>query len=159
MPAPWRSHGTGRFDPAELGSLGERCVIEEGVLVFNPAYVHLADDVYVGHGAYLHGDTRNELRIGAGSWVGPDCYLHSAGGITVGENVGLAPRAMILTSSHEDVPRGVPIFAGPLERASVEVGSGSDGGLGAILLPGTRLGQGVLVGAGAVVKGEFPDDV
>ena len=33
MPAPWRSHGTGRFAPEELGSIGERVVFEEGVLV------------------------------------------------------------------------------------------------------------------------------
>jgi acetyltransferase-like isoleucine patch superfamily enzyme len=159
MPAPWRTHGTGRFEPSELGSLGERVVIEEGVLVFNPAYVHLGNDVYVGHRAMLKGDTRNELRVGDGSWIGQDCYMHSAGGITIGRDVGIAPRAMILTSSHAEVPAGTPIFAGPLELEPVEVGDGSDVGLGAILLPGTRLGKGVLVGAGAVVKGRFEDDV
>jgi acetyltransferase-like isoleucine patch superfamily enzyme len=159
MPAPWRSHGTGRFEPHELGSIGERCVFEEGVLVFNAAHVHLGNDVYVGHRALLHGDTRGELSIGDGSWIGPDCYLHSAGGITLGKNVGLAPRAMILTSMHAAVPSGTPIFAGALEFAPVEIGDGSDIGLGAILLPGAKLGTGVLVGAGAVVTGAFGDDL
>ena len=69
----------------------------------------------------------------------------------------LAPRAMILTSSHEETQPPTPIMHGALELAPVEIGDGSDVGLGAILLPGTRLGAGVLVGAGAVVKGEFPD--
>lgn len=159
MPAPWRTHGTGSFAPEELGSIGERCVIEEGVLVFNPGHVHLGDDVYIGHRALLHGDTRGELRIGDGSWIGPDCYFHSAGGITIGREVGFAPRAMALTSRHAPVPRGVAIFAGALEFAAVQVGDGSDVGLGAILLPGVTLGTGVLVGAGAVVTQSFGGDL
>jgi acetyltransferase-like isoleucine patch superfamily enzyme len=157
MPPPWKSHGTGQFEHSELGTLGERCVIEEGVLVFNAAHVHLGDDVYVGHRAMLKGDTRNELVIGDGSWIGQDCYFHSAGGIRIGRDVGIAPRALILTSSHAETPPGTPIMHGALELAGVEISDGSDVGLGAILLPGTRLGAGVLVGAGAVVKGTFPD--
>jgi acetyltransferase-like isoleucine patch superfamily enzyme len=132
-------------------------VIEDEVLIFNPAYVHLGDDVYVGHRAVLKGDTRHQLVVGDGSWIGQNCYLHSAGGISIGRDVGLAPGAMILTSSHAETTSGTPIMHGPLELAAVEVGDGSDVGLGSILLPGTKLGAGVLVGAGAVVKGEFPD--
>lgn len=159
MPAPWRSHGTGRFEPEELGALGERVVLEEGVLIFNPACVRLGDDVYVGHRAMLNGDTRNPLVVGNGSWIGPDCYLHSGGGIRIGEHVGLAPRVTILTSKHEETPPGTPLIFGELRLEPVEIGDGCDVGIGATLLPGTRLGSGVLVGAGAVVKGEFPDDV
>lgn len=151
---PWQTHGTGRFDPSELGALGERCVIEEGVLVFHPAHVFLADDVYVGHRAMLKGDTRAELRIGAGSWIGQDCYLHSAGGIRVGERVGIGPRVMILTSTHAETPPPAPVLDAPIEMAPVEIGDGVDIGIGAILLPGARIGVGAQVGAGAVVTGE-----
>ena len=157
MPPPWKTHGTGRFTLRDLGSVGDRVVIEEGVLVFNPGHVHLGDDVYVGHRAMLKGDTRNELVVGDGSWIGQDCFLHSAGGISLGRDVGLAPRAMILTSNHAETPLPTPIMHGALELAPVEIGDGSDLGLGSILLPGTILGAGVLVGAGAVVKGGFPD--
>jgi acetyltransferase-like isoleucine patch superfamily enzyme len=157
MPPPWRSHGTGRFDPADLGSVGERVVIEDGVRIFNPAHVHLGDDVYVGHGALLRGDTRGELRVGDGSWLGHGCHLQSAGGIFIGRRAGVGPNAVILTSTHAETPRDAPIFERPLELASVEVGDGADVGAGAILLPGARVGARSLVGAGAVVGGEFPD--
>jgi acetyltransferase-like isoleucine patch superfamily enzyme len=159
MPAPWRSHGTGGFGPEELGTLGERVILEEGVLVFNPAYVHLHDDVYVGHRTMLKGDTRNELVVGRGSWIGQECFFHSAGGIRIGIDVGIAPRVSILTSRHAETPPGTPIIFGELEFDAVEIGDGCDIGIGAIILPGTRLATGVLVGAGAVVKGDFPDDV
>jgi acetyltransferase-like isoleucine patch superfamily enzyme len=157
MPAPWKTHGTGRFAPEDLGTLGPGCVIEEGVLVFNAPYVHLGADVYVGHRAMLKGDTRNDLVVGDRSWIGQGCFFHSAGGISIGADVGIAPHAMILTSSHAETPTGTPIMSGTLEFGSVEIGDGSDLGCGSIILPGSKLGAGVLVGAGAVVKGEFPD--
>lgn len=154
---PWRSHGTGRFRPEELGSLGDRCVLEDGVLVFNPSTVHLDDDVYVGHRAILKGDTRGELRIEQGSWIGQDCYMHSAGGIRIGERVGIGPRVMILTSTHRETPPPAAILDAPLSFAPVEVGAGADIGIGAILLPGARVGAGAQIGAGAVVTGTIAD--
>ena len=159
MPAPWHSHGTGRFDPRELGSLGERVVFEEGVLVFNPQFVYLGDDVYVGHRAMLKGDTRGRLEIGSRSWIGQDCYFQSAGGIRIGNDVGLGPRTMMMTSKRPDTPPGVPLMEAPLEFEPIEIGYGCVTGTGSIVLGGTRLGRCVLVGAGAVVSGAFPDDV
>lgn len=152
-----RSHGSGRFAPGDLGRCGEGTVIEEGVLVFNPGHVHLGANVYVGHRAMLKGDTRGELRIEDGAWIGQDCYFHSAGGIRIGERVGVGPRVMILTSTHEETAWPAPIIDAPLRFAAVDVGAGCDIGIGAVLLPGTRLGTGVQVGAGAVVRGEVPD--
>src|SRR5438552_12441209 len=101
MPAPWRSHGTGRYRLEDLGMIGKGVVLEEDVLIFNPAFVHLHDDVYVGHRSMLKGDTRNDLVVGRGSWIGQDCFFHSAGGIRIGMDVGVAPRVSILTSRHE----------------------------------------------------------
>lgn len=151
------SHGTGRFEPSELGALGEGSVLEDGVLVFHPGTVFLGRDVYVGHRAMLKGDTRGRLLVGDGSWIGQDCFLHSAGSIRIGSRVGVAPRVVMLTSVHEETPPPAPVIDAPLEFAPVEVGDGCDIGVGAILLPGTRLGAGVQVGAGAVVRGEFPE--
>jgi acetyltransferase-like isoleucine patch superfamily enzyme len=39
----------------------------------------------------------------------------------------------------------------------VEIGAGSWIGHGTIVLPGTRIGRQVVVGAGSVVRGEVPD--
>jgi acetyltransferase-like isoleucine patch superfamily enzyme len=150
------SHGTGRFQPADLGALGEGCVLEEGVLAFNPAYIFIGDDVYIGHRAILKGDTRGEMRISSGAWIGQDCFFHSAGGIRIGERAGIGPRVMVLTSTHEETPPPAPIADAPLEFAPVEVGAGCDIGIGAILLPGARVGEGAQIGAGAVVTGEIP---
>jgi len=153
------SHGTGRFVVEDLGALGERCVLEEGILAFNPAYIFLGDDVYVGHRTMLKGDTRGELRVADGAWIGQDCYFHSAGGITIGERAGIGPRVMILTSTHEETAPPAPVLDAPLTFAPVEIGAGCDIGIGTIILPGARVGNGAVIGAGAVVTGEIPDNM
>lgn len=101
MRPPPRSHGSGEFVRSALGCCPESVVIEPGVLIFHPENVYLDERVYVGHRAILKGYYKNQLRIGAGSWIGQDVFFHSAGGIEIGEDVGIGPRVMILTSAHE----------------------------------------------------------
>jgi acetyltransferase-like isoleucine patch superfamily enzyme len=151
-----RSQGTGRFDTADLGTFGDGSVLEDGVLIFKPAHVFIGRDVYVGHRAILKGDTRAPLEIGDGSWIGQDCALHCAGGITLGRNCGMGPKSMILSSTHEEVDFPVPIIEGAVRPGPVTIGDGADIGLGAIILAGVSIGAGAFVGAGAVVTRDVP---
>lgn len=155
----FKSHGTGRYELGDLGSVGQHVVIEEGVLIFNPRHVHLGDGVYVGHRTMLKGDTRGELRIEQGAWIGQECFLHSAGGLRIGRRAGIGPRVMMLTSTHAETAPPAHIIDAPLQFAPVDVGEGCDIGVGAVLLPGSRIGAGTQIGAGAVVTGEVPAGV
>lgn len=150
------SHGTGRFTPDELAAWGPGCVFEEGVLVFHPDRVWVGARVYVGHRAILKGHHAGELRLGDGTWVGQQCYLHAAGDLHVGRNVGIGPAVKVLTSVHEEAGRGTPILHAPLRFAPVHIEDDADLGVGAIVLPGVRIGRGAQVGAGAVVTRDVP---
>ena len=153
-----RSHGTGAFEPAELAACGEGAVFEPGVLVFHPENVEIGRDVYVGHGALLHGYHAGRLVIGDGSWIGPMAYLHGAGGLSIGNRVGIGPGAKVFTSTHElPADPDTPIMDGPLRLAAVWLRDGCDIGVGAIVMPGVRVGRGAQVGAGAVVTRDVPD--
>lgn len=154
-----RSHGSGRFTLDALGSLGHGVVIEEGVLIFNPGHVHLGDGVYVGHSTMLKGDTRAELVVDNDTWIGQGCYINSAGGIRIGRRVGIGPGVTMLTSTHAETLPPSPIIDAPLEFAPVDIADGCDIGVGAILLPGARIGTGSQIGAGTVVTGEIPAGV
>jgi acetyltransferase-like isoleucine patch superfamily enzyme len=152
-----RSHGTGAFTPDQLARCGTGVVFEAGVLVFHPENVEIGDDVYVGHYAILKGYYRNRLVIGSRSWIGQQCFLHAAGGITIGERVGIGPGAKLLTSTHElPADRGTPIMDGALRFAPIALGDGCDIGVGAIVLPGVTVGRGAQIGAGAVVADDVP---
>ncbi|MCP3876697.1 MAG: acyltransferase [Desulfobacteraceae bacterium] len=145
------SHGTGEFKLSQFGRLGDRVVIETAVLVFHAENVQIGDDVYIGHYAILKGYHRNKMLIGSGTWIGPQCFLHSAGGLTIGRNVGIGPGVKIITSFHAEEGTHVPILHSRIEFAPVVVGDDCDIGAGAIILPGVTIGRGTQVGAGAVV--------
>lgn len=158
-----RSHGSGEFQRSALGSCPESVVLEPGVLIFHPENVYIGADVYVGHAAILKGYFCNQLRVGAGSWIGQRVFMHAAGGIEIGEDVGIGPGVMILTSAHELPPEHVedpladmPLLHRQLKFAPVCLGRGCDIGVGAILLPGITVGEGAQVGAGAVVTKDVP---
>ncbi|HJL20553.1 MAG TPA: acyltransferase [Sandaracinaceae bacterium LLY-WYZ-13_1] len=151
-----RSHGTGRFEPHELAACGEGCVFEAEVLVFHPDRVWIGRDVYVGHRAILKGHHAGEMRIGDGTWIGQQCFLHAAGNLTFGANVGVGPGVRILTSAHREAGRDVPILHAPIERSPVMVEDDADLGVGAVILPGVTVGRGAQVGAGAVVTRDVP---
>ena len=146
-----RSHGTGRFEPSQLAALGRDVIFEEGVLVFHPETIEIGDDVYVGHQAMLKGHYRGRMTIGSGTWIGQGAFLHSAGGIAIGCNVGVAPFVKVLTSVHTEAGRAVPILHAPIATAPVSIEDDADIGIGAIVLPGVTIGRGAQVGAGAVV--------
>lgn len=152
-----RSHGTGAFRPEDLARCGKGVVFEPGVLVFHPEHVEIGDGVYVGHCAILKGYHRNQLVVGDGSWIGQACFFHAAGGIEIGKNVGVGPHVKILTSTHAEAGREVPILHAPIETAPVVIRDDADLGIGAILLPGITIGRGAQVGAGAVVTKDVAD--
>jgi len=125
-------------------------------LVFHPENIELGANVYVGHYAILKGYHKNTMRIGDQTWIGQQSFLHSAGGIEIGCRVGIAPGVRIITSYHAEAGRDVPIVESPIELAPVIIEDDCDLGVGAIVLPGVRIGRGSQVGAGAVVTGDLP---
>ncbi len=151
-----KSHGTGEFKPEDFRKLGKGVVFEKGVLVFHPENIEIGDNVYIGHYTILKGYYKNLMVIGDHTWIGQQCFLHSAGGLRIGRAVGIGPGVTILTSQHQVVDRDLPVYFSPLEFAEVVLEDGCDIGAGAIILPGVRIGKGAIIGAGAVVTCDIP---
>jgi len=104
-----------------------------------------------------HGSAKN-LRIGAGSLIGPLATFCLDAPITLGENVSIGPSAMLYTATH--------LVGGPSRRMQLNTESHAivieDGAwiaVGALILPGVRVGRGAIVGAGAVVGKDVPENV
>ena len=95
--------------------------------------------------------------IGDDVWIGRQVFIHSAGGLFIGDRVGLGPGVKIITSYHREEGRQKPILDSALEFATVTVGADCDLGAGAVILPGVTIGKGVQIGAGAVVTDDVPD--
>lgn len=152
----YTSHGTGEFRIDQFAAIGSHVIFETGVLVFHPENIHLGNNIYIGHGTILKGYHQNKMIIGDNTWIGQGCFFHSAGGISIGTDVGIGPGVKIITSTHALKKQDLPILHRNLEFRQVCIDDGCDIGIGAIILPGVRIQQGAQIGAGAVVTRDIP---
>ena len=146
-----KSHGTGEFQREQIRCCPSSVVIEYGVLLFHPENISFGENVYIGHNTILKGYWKNEMIIGKNCWIGQMCFFHSAGGISIGDNVGIGPCVKILTSKHLDESTDIPIIENPVSFSPVIIEDDCDIGIGAIIMPGVTIGKGSQIGAGAVV--------
>lgn len=114
-----------------------RCFARCGPLkVFGPLYVRFPRNVTIGDDCTLN------------AWV----WLDGRSPITIGDRVRISARASIATSGLEK--EGREHFSKP-----IVIGNDVWIGLGAILLPGVTVGDGAIIGAGAVVTRDVPPGV
>ncbi len=92
--------------------------------------------------------TKGGVRIGDATNINRDVLLDGRGGLTIGDRVNISSGVQLFSAEHDP---GSPTFEGR-ERAVV-VGDRAWLASRAILLPGTQIGEGAIVGAGAVVRG------
>ena len=93
--------------------------------------------------------------IGDNSGIGVNCSIH--GPLTIGDNVMMGPEVVILTSSHNFDNIYIPMLKQGSSIKSVVIGNDVWIGTRSIILPGVKIGNGVIIGAGAVVTKDIPD--
>ena len=118
----------------------------------------------IGPGAILH-DVRffnlyrrglGGLTVGRDCFLGDECLIDLAEAVSLGDQVTLAERVLVLTHTN------VGYHDHPLQKqfppmtAAVVVEAGSFVGAGVTLLPGVRVGRGSFVAAGSVVTEDVP---
>ena len=126
----------------------------------SPDRLQLGPDVVIDSGAMLHCGGMDwspddaGITIGARSYVGPNSVLFGAGGIELGDAVLVSPGVTITSHQHTFGDREVDIRDQSLQFARVVVERNVWIGANATVLPGVRLGEGSIVGAGAVVTSD-----
>ena len=89
------------------------------------------------------------VTVGESSNINTGVVLDGRGGLEIGSKVNISPEALILTAEHDP---GSPDFAGV--ESGVVIGDRVWIAARAMILPGSRVGDGAVVAAGAVVRGE-----
>ncbi|RYF81281.1 MAG: sugar O-acetyltransferase [Chitinophagaceae bacterium] len=126
-------------DPAEIRDLLSQITgseIDESVAVFTPLYIN-----YGKH-----------TKIGKNVFINFDCVFLDLGGITIEDNVLIAPGVRLLSEGH-------PLS--PAERQSlvpgrIHIKKGAWIGANATILAGVTIGENAVIAAGAVVSKDVP---
>jgi len=97
------------------------------------------------------------VSIGDRSMIGRGSHIVGHFSIIIGSDVQTGPYVYITDQNHGyENPDEVVHVQWPND-VPVIIGDGSWLGTGVVILPGTELGKNVVVAAGAVVRGVFPD--
>lgn len=103
----------------------------------------------IGKGSAIHMGcfvTGRHIVIGDHTVINRKCHLDGRVGLTIGRNVSISPECGILSLDHDPQSPDFATVPGP-----VVIGDYAWIGARALILPGTELGEGAVVGAGAVV--------
>ena len=78
-------------------------------------------------------------------------YINASGGLKLGDNVGISPNTVIVTTNHDKYDhRKTGLVNGVVIGTNVWIGANC------VILPGTKIGDEVTIGAGCVISGEIP---
>ncbi|MBG9375482.1 acyltransferase [Panacibacter sp. DH6] len=83
--------------------------------------------------------------------IGMDCHIDGEGKIEIGRGTILAPKVVILSSSHEYRNASTLPYGIEDKKLPVVIGNGCWIGWGALIRPGVTIGDGAVIAMGAVV--------
>ncbi len=158
--------GPGDQTARRFGSFGDgSCLSFPTGALFGERWIHIGEDTLVGPYVSISAGmvpgqrmvTDPVVRIGDRCMIGRGSHIVGHFSLEIGDDVHTGPYVYITDQNHGYAdPHAVVHLQWPND-VPVEIGSGSWLGTGVVVLPGTRLGRNVVVGAGAVVHGTFPD--
>ena len=126
-------------DPVEIRSLLSQIIgseVDESVAVFTPLYIN-----YGKH-----------TKIGKNVFINFDCVFLDLGGITIEDNVLIAPKVSLLSEGHPVSPES----RHSLVPGHIHIKKNAWIGAGVTILPGVTIGENAVVAAGAVVSKDVP---
>ena len=97
-----------------------------------------------------------DLTVEEGAAVARDCVLDARGGLTIEKGALIGFESIILTSTHNSDQSSVPVHLQGMFSKPVRIGANSWLGTRVIVQPGVTIGDGVIVGSGAVVTRDVP---
>ncbi|MES2485640.1 MAG: DapH/DapD/GlmU-related protein [Bacteroidota bacterium] len=128
-------------DPTEIRSLLAEITVkpvDESVNVFPP----------------LHINSGRHLCIGKNVFINFGCTILGLGGVTIEDNVLIAPNVSLLSEGHPLAPQE----RHTLVCGHIHIKKNAWIGAGSTILPGVAVGENAVVAAGALVTKDVPDN-
>lgn len=109
-------------------------------------------NVNIEHGAVIS----SKLSIGDNSGIGVNCVC--GGELTIGDDVMMGPECVFIARNHDFSRMDIPMrLQGYQETQGCTIGNDVWIGRRVMIMPGVKIGNGVIIAAGAVVTKDVPD--
>lgn len=122
--------------PRRLLTVGAGANISPNAVFSNPERIEIGDRINLGARCHL--------------WAGP-----GQGKIIIGNDVLFGPEVMVTAAGYR-FNDGAPVTQQAMDEADVVIGNDVWLATRVIVLPGARIGDGAIIGAGAIVTGDIP---
>jgi len=142
---------------------GARSRIERSSKLMSPHLVVVGNQVHICEQAWLNakdtrGDGQPTLRIADRTYIGRFVQINAWQSVTIEEDVLISDRVFISDADHNFRRADIPIgMQGDAYIGPVTLCDGCWIGIGAVILPGVRIGRNAVVAANAVVTRDVPD--
>lgn len=129
-------------EPSEVRNLLSQITgseIDDSITLFTPLYVNYGKNIKIGKNVFINFD----------------CVFLDLGGITIEDNVLIAPKVSLLSEGHPVAQDNRQ----SLVPGSIHIKKNAWIGASATILSGVTIGENAVVAAGAVVLKDVPDNV
>lgn len=167
--------------PRLLGSVGRNVTFGKDVVLRHPHKIFIGDNVVIDDHVVLDakGQDNQGIRIGDGVFVGRNTILNCKNGdIVLEDRVNISFNCLVFSASHVQVGADnliaaycylvggthkfdnpdIPVLDQERESRGIIVGPGGWLGAHVTVFDGVRIGRHAVVGAGALVNRDVPDD-
>lgn len=108
------------------------------------------EEVSIGRGSRLSLKKNSKLTIGARTYLSNQCLVSASSGIEIGSDCAISWQVQIFDDNGHSKAESSQV-------QNIQIGNNVWIGARATILPGSRIGSGSIIAAGAVVKGTFPE--
>lgn len=133
--------------PGEIGVFVRR-------LYFRKHFKECGEELIISHHVTLYNP--HKMIVGNRVHIASYAHINAGGGLSIGDNSGIAPYAKIFTVNHDLDSEEVFWHHSWKPGEPVMIGKDVWIGSAAIVLPGVSIGDGSIIGAGAVVAKDIP---
>lgn len=133
----------------------QRISLRAAVRIHEQGRVRLGHNLCVSPGCHFEATGQGRLEIADRVYFNRGCMISCHEAVSIGAGCIFGPDVKVYDNDHCFSPEGLDLTSH--RTGEIRIGPGTWVGANVVILRGTRIGTGCVIGAGAVVKGEIPD--
>ena len=142
-------------------SIADNVIIDDNVMLdakgADNSGIVLNDGVYIGRNSILS-CKNGDIFLGRNANVGFNCEIYSLNRVEIGKDVLIAAYTYIIGGGHMSTDTEVPFRDQEKHAIGIKIGDNVWLGVKSILMDGCSIGNNSIIGAGAIVTKNIPED-